>query len=126
MINTIVTPKNDLLLVDATRRIVLLIKRIVMLEADGNYTIFHLQGGKKRVFAHCLHTYEETLTPYGFIRIHKGYIINKSLIDKVLYFNHQIVMLDNIVVPISRRRGRTEILKRNLGIPINHPNKVFL
>jgi DNA-binding LytR/AlgR family response regulator len=91
-----------------------------MLEGDGNYTIFHLQGGKKRVFAHCLHTYEERLLPYGFIRIHKGYIINKSLIIKILNQNNKIVMCDNIIVPISRRRGKTEVLKRFLDVS-THP-----
>ena len=119
MTNTIIPSKNDLLLVNTRRRTVLQIKQIIMLEGDGNYTIFHLQGGQKRIFAHCLYTYEAKLQPYGFIRIHKGYIINKSLIDKVLYPNHQIMMYDNIVVPISRRRLRTKTLKQFLDFPVN-------
>jgi hypothetical protein len=51
MTNTISTPNNDLLLIVATRRIVLLINRMVMLEADGNYTIINLKDGEKWVFA---------------------------------------------------------------------------
>ncbi len=118
-----ITPYNGrgLLLVDAKRRLVLLIKRIVMLEGKGNYTTFHLQGGVKKTFSHCIHTYEETLLPYGFIRVHRGYIINKALINKVLDPLHRIMMEDNLVATISRRKNTNtlrEILE-NSTLKIN-------
>lgn len=68
---------RELLLVDAKRKLVLLIKRIVMLEGKGNYTTFHLQGGIKKTFSHCLNTYENRLFPYGFIRVHRGLLLIK-------------------------------------------------
>ena len=105
---------KGLLLVDAKRRLVLLIKRIVMLEGQGNYTTFHLQGGIKKTYSHCLNTYEEILIPYGFIRVHRGYIINKALINKILDSQHQIMMEDNLVATISRRRRNTDTLREIL------------
>ena len=109
---------RGLLLVDAKRRLVLLIKRIVMLEGQGNYTTFHLQGGIKKTFSHCLSTYEETLIPYGFIRVHRGYIINKALINKILDSQHRIMMEDNLVATISRRRRNTDIIREILENPM--------
>jgi DNA-binding LytR/AlgR family response regulator len=109
---------RELLLVDAKRKLVLLIKRIVMLEGKGNYTTFHLQGGIKKTFSHCLNTYEKTLFPYGFIRVHRGYIINKALINKVLDIEHRIMMQDDLVATISRRRRSTDTIRQILDIPI--------
>jgi DNA-binding LytR/AlgR family response regulator len=105
---------RELLLVDAKRKLVLLIKRIVMLEGKGNYTTFHLQGGIKRTFSHCLNTYENALSPYGFIRVHRGFIINKALINKVLDMECRIMMEDNLVAIISRRRRNTDIIRQIL------------
>lgn len=111
MLNITTGNGKELLLVDAKRRLVLLIKRIVMLEGKGNYTTFHLQGGIRRTFSHCLSTYEKTLLPYGFIRVHRAYIINKALINKILDPGHRIMMEDNLVATISRRRRKADLLR---------------
>ena len=118
MVNITTNNGKELLLVDAKRRLVLLIKRIVMLEGKGNYTTFHLQGGIKKTFSHCLNTYENTLSQYGFIRVHRGYIINKALINKVLDIEHRIMMEDNLVAIISRRRRNTEMIRQILENPV--------
>ena len=59
--------REALLTVDSKRNIALFIDRIIMLKGEGNYTVFHLREGKSRMYAHCLHTYEEILQAVNFL-----------------------------------------------------------
>lgn len=49
---------------------------IVSLQADSNYTIFHLKDMQKMVVSKTLKDFEELLDAHRFVRIHKSYIIN--------------------------------------------------
>lgn len=52
---------GNLLMVDYRRKIALLVDKIIMLDV-ANYTLFYLKDGKKRMFSHTIHTYEDDLT----------------------------------------------------------------
>ena len=107
---------GNLLMVDCRRKIVLLLDRIIMLEGVANYTLFHLKDGKKRMFSHTLHTYEDDLAEYGFVRVHRGFIINSAYVRAIRNDDKQIVMENNLIATVSRRRSGMAAVKRFLSV----------
>lgn len=57
------------------------IHRIVLCKADNNYTEIHLLDGSVKVISKTLKTIEEKLNDYGFLRVHKKYLVNLSHIE---------------------------------------------
>lgn len=80
-------------------------KEISYLEADTNYTHFHLCGGRRIVACHPLKDYEEILGPEGFFRVHRSFMINMA---QLLAFSHaptpEAKLKDGTRVEVSRRR----------------------
>ncbi len=78
---------------------------IVHIEADGNYSSFHLTDGRKIVISKSTREYEETLLDQGFHRIHKSHIVN---INKMSYFDKAdggtLVMCNGDHVPVASRK----------------------
>ncbi len=114
MSNVISRRNGDLLLVDSKRKILLFIDKIIMLEGVVNYTIFHLKGGKKRLFAHTLHTYEDDLSPFGFLRVHRGFIINSACVHDFKMEERTLILENNLEAAVSRRRGSGLAIKELL------------
>jgi two-component system, LytTR family, response regulator len=75
---------------------------IVLLEAAENYTVFKLQNGKNIIASRTMKHFENVLPENTFLRINRSIIINKQCIKKVS--KHQLIMTNNQVVFISRRR----------------------
>ena len=107
---------GNLLMVDCRRKIVLLVDKIIMLEGVANYTLFHLKDGRKRLFCHTLHTYEDDLAQYGFVRVHRGFIINSAYVRDIRNDDKQILMENNLTVTVSRRRSGMAAVKRFLSV----------
>ena len=83
----------------------ILVNTITRCEAISNYTRIHIEKGWPIIVCHTLRYFEEKLTEAGFIRIHRGEMINKSHILK--YEKGGILQLtDGSVLTISRRRKR--------------------
>jgi two-component system, LytTR family, response regulator len=76
---------------------------IIRCEASGNYTIFYITGGKKKITSKTLGEYEELLAPAHFIRTHKSHLVNRDFIS---YIDHDgfIVLKNSTRVEVSRRR----------------------
>jgi two-component system, LytTR family, response regulator len=78
-------------------------EQILLLIGDRNYTKMILLDGSIWVSSKTLSIYEKETAVYGFVRVHKSFIINKMYIEKV---TKKYVKLkyyrDNI--PLSRRR----------------------
>lgn len=82
------------------------IQDIHYLEADINYTRFHLQAGRKIVACHTLKHYEDVLEPEGFFRVHRSYLINmRHLKQFVQNPVTEAVLRDGTRVEVSRRRA---------------------
>lgn len=107
---------GNLIMVDCRRKIVLLLDRIIMLEGVANYTLFHLKDGKKQMFSHTIQTYEDDLAQYGFVRVHRGFIINSAYVRDIRNGDKQILMENNLVATVSRRRSEKAEVKRFLLI----------
>jgi DNA-binding LytR/AlgR family response regulator len=80
------------------------ISQIIMLEAAGNYTIFHLQNGQSKLYAKCISSFEETLCQEGFLRVHRAYIINPKFIIDYDNGSSQILMFNKLIALVSRRK----------------------
>lgn len=79
---------------------------IVYIEADSNYSIFHLKSGEKIIIAKPLKEFEELLDNRDFVRIHKSVIVNFKYVKG--YSNKtglQVTLSDETTLPVSRRRA---------------------
>jgi two-component system LytT family response regulator len=88
-----------------------IIKRadICYLEADRNYTKFHLVEGKKIVASKPIGDYEKLLHSHGFIRAHRSYLINVEHVQKFNRRTGTLMMSDGQEIDVSRNR-RDEII----------------
>jgi len=81
------------------------VEDILYLDADSNYTIFHLKNLKKIVVSKSIKEYEDVLDPDTFFRVHKSSIINlKYLKEFSKVDGYYAVMEDNSSIAVSRRR----------------------
>ena len=76
---------------------------IIRLEADGSYTIFFLKKNKKMIASRTMKDFAALLDEAQFIRVHKSHVINRRCV-KSLSGSHQLVMEDDSVVEVSRRK----------------------
>lgn len=82
------------------------IEDIIHIEADSNYSIFHLKNAEKITVSKVLKDYEEILPEARFVRIHKSSIVNLKYVKEYNNKNGLTLLLsngENIVV--SRRRA---------------------
>ncbi len=77
---------------------------IIRCEADRNYTLFILTGGKSILVSGSLIEYDEILSNSGFFRAHHSHLINLHFISKIEKHNFQIIMKDNSVIPLATRK----------------------
>lgn len=84
------------------------VNEVVIMEADGNYTLFYFSNGKKLMVSRTLKAYEELLTRYSFVRIHKSYLINMHYLKEYdMTYQEEVVILKNgLRVGIARRRRK--------------------
>ncbi len=78
---------------------------ITRCEAISNYTKIYFEKERPVVVCHTLRYFEEKLVNAGFIRIHRGEMINKNYILK---YNTEgrLQLTDGSILTISRRRKR--------------------
>ncbi|MEO7535927.1 MAG: response regulator transcription factor, partial [Ferruginibacter sp.] len=84
---------------------------LLYLESDANYVTLHLKSQKKVMVRSTLNEFIEELDQRIFIRIHRSYSVNISLVDDI--FPTEISM-EGIKIPIGK--SYREELFRMLGI----------
>jgi len=106
------SPKNKTLALRTSEKIYLLeVNNIIRCEADRNYTYFFVSEQKKHIVSQPMKEFEEMLTEFGFIRIHKSHLINISYIESFDKADGgYIVLKDKTEIPVSRRK-KQEILE---------------
>lgn len=78
---------------------------IIRCQADDNFTQFFFANGKKELVCRTLKFYEDTLSDYGFIRIHKSHLVNSQFIKRyVKGKNGTIIMTDGSELELSQQR----------------------
>ncbi|MBD3864561.1 MAG: two-component system LytT family response regulator [Olleya marilimosa] len=81
-------------------------KDILYCKADDNYTEIYLNNNKKKVVSKTLKYFEDALTPSGFARVHKSYLINVAEVVKYVKGKGGSVILSNgqeIMVSASKK-----------------------
>ena len=87
------------------------ISDIIYLEANSNYSTFHLTGNKKITVSKTLKDFEELLPQSVFIRIHHSYIININCIEKYVKGDGgQVLMKNGALLDVARRK-KEEFMK---------------
>ena len=78
---------------------------IIRIEADRNYSTFHIIDGRKIMVSKSIKEFEDQLNDKGFYRIHKSHLINISMVK---YFDKAeggyVVMNDGVSVPVASRK----------------------
>jgi two-component system, LytTR family, response regulator len=94
---------NDKLFLIRSKKRVLL-KEIVMLRANINYTAIHLLSGKVLLIPRTIKIFEELLSDYAFIRTHRAYLINELHLKEYDFPNNCVKLSNDMTALISRRR----------------------
>lgn len=82
------------------------INEIIHIEADSNYSVFHLHNRENITVSRVLKEYEEILPENQFVRIHKSSIVNLNYLKEYNSRNGLEVLLKNgEKIPVSRRRA---------------------
>jgi two-component system, LytTR family, response regulator len=76
---------------------------IIRLEAERNYTRFHIFKGNSFVSSRTLKEYEIILRDHGFLRVHKSHLVNLSYVEKY-DAEGWLLLSENGRVEVSRRR----------------------
>ncbi len=86
---------------------------IIRLEGEGNYTKFYFANKASVLTTYTLKHYEAILVNYGFIRVHKSHLVNKTHVINYL-IDGTLTMTDSSKVEVSRRRKEDvlELLKK--------------
>jgi two-component system, LytTR family, response regulator len=80
---------------------------ILFCEASGSYTIMHLDAKKSFIKSKSLKTVEDGMPCDKFIRVHHKYLVNRDYISTISHDKSHIIMINGLIIPISRRKQLT-------------------
>ncbi|MBN1597568.1 MAG: response regulator transcription factor [Bacteroidales bacterium] len=93
------------------------VKDITHIEADGSYTKFYFNDGRKIMVSKVIKEYDEMLSDSGFLRVHQSHMINLGFIDR--FEKHDggyVVLKDETIVPVSYRKKESLLnILENIG-----------
>lgn len=81
----------------------LVLKQIIKIESDRNYSYIHLSNNTKELSSKTLGYFEEILADKGFCRCHRSILVNRFHIESILG-SDSFLLKDKSTVPISRRK----------------------
>ena len=99
--------------IDKTKTVSFKIKEIVYIEGDRNYQKVVLKDKTSQNIRVALGSLEEKLREHGFIRIHKGYLLNYLYIRSIA--NDEVYLTTGISLPMSKKR-KDEIMKQYMAM----------
>ena len=77
---------------------------ILYFEGNGMYQLLFLRDGKQEVIASRMDHLEDALREHGFMRIHKGFLVNYRYISRL--DKCEATLINGTAVPISRRKSK--------------------
>ena len=95
---------NALLILNHRTSSKVFIKSVILIEGHANYTKFYLEGGKERLVAHSIKFFAPHLENHGFLRVHRGFMINPNHVKAYDSEQEALTMSNGQVATISRRR----------------------
>ena len=107
--------KQELVLLKGQEIIRILIKEIAYIESEGNYLNIYTKNGVMK-FRETMINMESELAYKGFIRCHKGYLVNSDYIEKLKSGEIEIKYGDeHRLIPVGRSFDK-EVRKRMLEL----------
>ena len=87
-----------------------LLRDIMYIECNGHTLTYRMSGGAEYSVYGSLKPVEEELKAYGFIRIHRNYLVNQSHVSQIGKMD--AVLKNGMVVPVGRdrRKGVKEMM----------------
>ena len=89
------------------------IDQIMYIEGNRNYQTFYLKDGKVFDARVLMGDLESKLKDHGFIRVHKGYLVNYLYIRTI--GSNEVTLTNNKILPLSGKR-KDEIMEEYLSI----------
>ena len=81
------------------------VRDVIRCQADGAYTVFHINGRDPVMVSKTLKEFDQLLTPYQFFRIHQSHLINMREVNRFLKPDGgSVVLHDGSQVPVSRSK----------------------
>lgn len=95
-------------------------KDIILIQGDGNYTLFHCSNGRRIMVSKTLRDYEKLMTENSsFFRVHKSYLINLAYVQRYDVKGEDCVWMKNgQIISIARRRKHqfAAFMRQYLGL----------
>ena len=86
---------------------VIRVKDVIRIQANDNFSDFHLADGSKKVICRTLKHYEELLSDFDFLRVHKSHLVNLQYVQRYIKGKGgQIIMTDKSEVEVSQNRKK--------------------
>jgi len=86
---------------------VIRVKDVIRIQANDNFSDFHLVDGTKKVICRTLKFYEELLADFDFLRVHKSHLVNLQYVHRYIKGKGgQLVMSDNSEVEVSQNKKK--------------------
>jgi len=106
--------EKKIVLKTSERLKVVKIKEIVRAESDGSYAVFYLTDKSKIIVSKPLKEYDDILFDFGFLRVHKSYLVNIEYIDSYEKSGGgYLKLIDGNKIPVSVRKKEFVINKLN-------------
>ena len=95
---------TSLLIINHKTSAKVFVNNIVLIKGEANYSIIYMDGGRERLVSHTIKFYEEHLENYGFLRVHRGYMINPNFLKEYDTKEESVVMTNGVRVEVARRK----------------------
>ncbi|MDZ7896848.1 MAG: LytTR family DNA-binding domain-containing protein [Arcicella sp.] len=95
---------NALLILNHKTSKKVLINNVILIKGDINYSIFCMKDGQEKLVPHTIKFFEAHLETHGFLRVHRGYMINPNYVKNYNIDEESITMANGVVATIARRR----------------------
>lgn len=105
---------------DGNRTFLVMPDEILAANASGNYVEYRLADGRRPLARGKFSEAQALLSPYGFVRTHRSWLVNHGHIREVNAQgngNHELVVGTDLLVPVSRRFA-AELLKVTGQVPL--------
>lgn len=89
------------------------ITKVKYIESVKNTQVLHFDSAEERKLYSRMEILEEELKKYGFIRIHKGYLVSASYIRR--FDKNEVTLVSGEVLPVGRTR-KNEVMDEYLQI----------
>jgi len=89
---------------------------IIRCEAQANYTLIHIQNKPAILVSKNLKHYETMLDGFGFMRVHRGHLVNLGEITEISRIKNAFITLkdgSNIPITSDKKKEVMELLKKN-------------